>query len=115
MLYEVITESLLGIVVGGGCLWLIAELYKLFAKKDGMGGGDIKLLAMIGAFLGWKAIFPIVFFSSLLGTFVGVPAMMIKKADGGLAIPFGPFLVMGSMIYLFWGPSLIRWYLSFFM
>ena len=79
-----------------------------------MGGGDIKLLAMIGAFLGWKAVFPVIFFSSLIGSLVGVPVMLIQKADSRLAIPFGPFLAVGALIYLFWGYDILSWYLSFF-
>ena len=108
------SDSLLGILLGGGSLWLVAVLYELLTKKEGMGGGDIKLLAMIGAFLGWKAILPIIFFSSLIGSLVGIPLMLVKKADSKLAIPFGPFLALGALIYLFWGPQLIAWYLSFY-
>jgi leader peptidase (prepilin peptidase)/N-methyltransferase len=109
------TDSLLGILVGGGSLFLVAVVYEWLTKKEGMGGGDIKLLAMLGAFLGWKAVLPVVFLSSLLGSLVGVPLMLIKKADSKLAIPFGPFLATGALLYLFWGPSFIRWYLSFFI
>jgi leader peptidase (prepilin peptidase)/N-methyltransferase len=105
-------DSLLGILAGGGSLYLVAVGYELLTKKEGMGGGDIKLLAMIGAFLGWKAILPIVFFSSLMGTLVGVPVMLIKKADSKLAIPFGPFLAAAALFYLFLGPALISWYLG---
>lgn len=105
-------DSLLGIIVGGGSLYLIAIGYKALTKKEGMGGGDIKLLAMIGAFLGWKAILPVIFISSLLGSLVGVPLMLMKKADGKLAIPFGPFLAIGAVTFLLFGPILIRWYLS---
>lgn len=108
------SDSLLGILLGGGSLWLVAVLYELLTKKEGMGGGDIKLLAMIGAFLGWKAILPIIFFSSLIGSLVGVPLMLVKKADSKLAIPFGPFLALGALVYLFWGPQLIAWYLAFY-
>jgi len=108
------TDSLFGILLGGGSLFAIAAGYELLTKKEGMGGGDIKLLAMLGAFLGWKAVLPIVFISSLMGSVVGIPLMMIKKADGRLAIPFGPFLVSGAFVYLLWGPALIRWYLSLF-
>lgn len=106
-------DSLLGIVAGGGSLLLIAWLYEKLAKREGMGGGDIKLLAMIGAFLGWKAVLPVIFLSSLCGTLVGVPLMLLQKEDGGFAIPFGPFLNFAALIYLFWGPGLISWYLSF--
>ena len=107
------TDSLLGILLGGGSLWLVAVVYELLTKKEGMGGGDIKLLAMLGAFLGWKAILPIIFISSLIGSLVGIPLMLVKKADSKLAIPFGPFLALGALIYLFWGPQLIAWYLAF--
>ena len=108
------SDSLLGILLGGGSLYLVAAGYSLLTGKEGMGGGDIKLLAMIGAFLGWKAILPIVFFSSVFGTLVGVPLMLVKRADGKLAIPFGPFLSAGAIVYLLWGPLIVRWYLDFF-
>lgn len=105
-------DSLLGILAGGGSLYLVAVGYELLTKKEGMGGGDIKLLAMIGAFLGWQAILPIIFLSSFMGTLVGIPVMLIKKADSKLAIPFGPFLAAAALFYLFWGPPIIRWYLG---
>jgi leader peptidase (prepilin peptidase)/N-methyltransferase len=108
------SDSVIGILIGGGSLYLVAAGYEMLTKKEGMGGGDIKLLAMIGAFLGWKAILPIIFFSSLMGTLVGVPTMLIKKADRKLAIPFGPFLAAAALFYLFWGPALIRWYIGMF-
>ncbi len=107
-------NSLYGILLGGGSLFAVATTYKLLTKKEGMGGGDIKLLAMVGAFLGWKAILPIIFFSSLAGTVVGVPLMFIKGENGRFAIPFGPFLAGASIFYLFWGPAIIRWYLTLF-
>lgn len=103
-------DSLLGIVLGGGSLYLVAVGYELLTKKEGMGFGDVKMLAMIGAFLGWKAIFPVIFLSSLAGTLVGVPLMLIRKADGKLAIPFGPFLALGALVMVLWGPLLLRWY-----
>ncbi len=107
-------DSLLGILLGGGSLWAVSACYKLLTRAEGMGMGDVKLLAMLGAFLGWKAILPVIFMSSLLGTLVGVPVMLAKGAGGKYAIPFGPFLALGGVVYLFWGPLLIRWYLSFF-
>lgn len=108
------TDSLLGILAGGGSLYLVAFFYELLTKKEGMGGGDIKLLAMIGAFLGWQAILPIIFMSSLVGSLVGVPLMLFRKADRTLAVPFGPFLALGAVIYLLYGRPLIEWYFSFF-
>ena len=91
-------DSLLGILLGGGLLLLIAWLYEVLAKREGMGGGDIKLLAMLGAFLGWRAIFPIIFFASLAGTLVGVPLMLLRKKDSRLALPFGPFLALAALV-----------------
>ncbi len=107
-------DSLLGILLGGGILFAVAWLYEVLAKREGMGGGDIKLLAMLGAFLGWKAILPIVFIASLIGTVVGVPVMIFQKKDSRLAIPFGPFLAFASFVYLFWGREIIYWYLHLF-
>ncbi|MDT8420976.1 MAG: prepilin peptidase [Desulfuromonadales bacterium] len=107
-------ESLIGILVGGGSLYLVAWLYEMIAKREGMGGGDIKLLAMLGAFLGWKAIFPVIFLASVVGTLIGVPLMLLQKGDSKLALPFGPFLASAAAVYLFWGPALIDWYLGFF-
>jgi len=107
-------NSLFGLLLGGGSLFAVASVYEFLTKKEGMGGGDIKLLAMIGAFLGWKAILPIIFFSSLAGTVVGVPLMLLKGKDSRFAIPFGPFLAAASIFYLFWGSTVIRWYLTLF-
>ncbi len=107
-------DSLLGILLGGGSLWLVAEIYYRLTGQEGMGGGDIKLLAMMGAFLGWKAILPIIFLGSLAGSVVGIPLMLIRRKDGKLAIPFGPFLAMGGVVCLLWGRQLLEWYLDFF-
>lgn len=81
------------------------------AKREGMGGGDIKLLAMIGAFLGgWKPILFVILGGSFLGCVVGVPLMFLKGRDSKYAIPFGPFLGAGAIIYLLWGREIIGWY-----
>jgi len=106
------SDSLLGILVGGGSLYLVAWLYEMLTQREGMGGGDIKLLAMLGAFLGWKAIFPVIFLASLVGTLVGVPLMLLQKGDTKFAIPFGPFLASAALVYLFWGQALVHWYLT---
>ena len=105
-------NSLIGIVAGGGSLLLIAYGYELVAKKEGMGGGDVKLLAMMGAFLGWKAIIFIIFTASLIGSVIGVSVMLAQKKDASLAIPFGPFLAGGAVLYIFYGKRIIHWYLS---
>lgn len=105
-------NSLIGILVGGGSLYLVAFLYQLFTGKEGMGGGDIKLLAMMGAFFGWKAVLFIIFVSSLVGSVIGITVMLIQKKDSKLAIPFGPFLAVGAILYIFFGRQMIHWYLS---
>ena len=101
-------ESLLGILIGGGCLFAIAFLYEIITKREGMGGGDIKLLAMLGAFLGCKSLFFILFVSSLLGAVVGVSAMIIKGQDMKYAVPFGPFLSIAAILYLFVGADVTK-------
>jgi leader peptidase (prepilin peptidase)/N-methyltransferase len=103
---------LLGILLGGGSLFLVAWGYEKLTGKEGMGGGDIKLLAMMGAFLGWRSILFIIFAASLVGSVIGVTAMMIQKKDGKLAIPFGPFLAFGALLYIFYGRQIMQWYLS---
>lgn len=105
-------DSATGIIAGGGILYTIAFFYNFITKTQGMGGGDIKLLAMIGAILGWKGVIFTIFTSSLLGTFSGIIIMLVQKKNMKLAIPFGPFLSMGAITYLFWGSSLIKWYLN---
>ncbi len=78
-----------------------------------MGGGDIKLLAMIGAFLGgWRPILFVILVASFLGCVVGVPLMIMKGRDSKYAIPFGPFLGGGAIIFLLYGAEIIRWYLQ---
>lgn len=105
-------NSLLGILLGGGSLLLVASAYHWLTGKDGMGGGDVKLLAMMGAFLGWKSVPFIIFASSLVGSIIGVSIMLLQKKDSKLAIPFGPYLAFGAVLYIFYGKSLIQWYLG---
>lgn len=105
-------NSLLGILLGGGSLLLVAYGYQWLTGKEGMGGGDIKLLAMMGAFLGWKSIPFIILASSLVGSVVGVSIMLLQKKDSKLAIPFGPYLAFGAVLYIFYGRPLIEWYLN---
>jgi leader peptidase (prepilin peptidase)/N-methyltransferase len=101
-------EALLGLLIGGGILFTIAFVYELISKREGMGGGDIKLLAMIGGFLGWKSLIFILLFSSFSGAIVGITAMIIKKQDMKYAVPFGPFLSAAAVAYLFWGDAFMR-------
>ncbi len=101
-------EALIGLLVGGGVLFIIAFVYELISKREGMGGGDIKLLAMIGGFLGWKSLVFILLFSSLTGAIIGIAVMTIKKQDMKYAIPFGPFLSAAAIAYIFWGTEFMR-------
>jgi len=103
-------QSLIGLLTGGGILFLVAMGYQLLRKREGMGGGDIKLLAMIGAFLGLPGVIYTLFASSVIGSLAGALLMLKDKSGGGTRIPFGPFLAMAAMSYVFWGPTLISWY-----
>ncbi len=105
-------NSLLGVIVGGGILFLLASLYSLLRKQEGMGGGDIKLAAMIGAFFGWQAVLFVLLVSSILGTLIGGAFLLTSRKEMSHPIPYGPFLALGAWAYLFFGPQLIDWYLS---
>jgi len=106
-------DALIGLILGGGLLLAIIYGYYFLTKKEGMGGGDVKLLAMIGVFTGWQGVLFTLFASSLMGTMVGIPWGLIKKGTLKAAIPFGPFLALGALIYVFWGQYLIDWYFGY--
>jgi len=107
-----VVDSLLGLAAGAGVLLAVAWGYYALTGKEGMGGGDVKLLAMIGAFLGWRSIPFTLLVASSVGSAVGVGIMIRSQADSKLAIPFGPFLSLGALCYLFFGEGLIDWYLN---
>jgi leader peptidase (prepilin peptidase) / N-methyltransferase len=109
--YTTFFNSLIGVLIGGGSLFAVATLYQWLFKREGMGGGDVKLLAMIGAFLGWKAVILTILLSSLIGSLVGIIIMVLKGKDFKYAIPFGPFLSLGAVIALFYQNEIIFWYL----
>jgi leader peptidase (prepilin peptidase)/N-methyltransferase len=106
-------NSLMGTLLGGGSLFVIATLYQWLFKREGMGGGDVKLLAMMGAFLGWEAVLLTILLSSLIGSIIGIIIMALKGKDFKYAIPFGPFLSLGAFIALFYKNEIIFWYLQF--
>jgi len=108
-----ILDSLYGIGLGGGLLFAIAWSYQFATKREGMGGGDIKLLAMVGAFCGIKGVIFSLVSGSILGTIVGIPLMLSKQENTKYAIPFGPFLSLGALVYVFIGNTLIRSTLNF--
>jgi leader peptidase (prepilin peptidase)/N-methyltransferase len=106
-------QSGIGLLIGGGVLYAVAAGYYLFTKREGMGGGDIKLLAMIGAFLGWQSLPFVVFGSSILGAVVGIGAMAKQKKGGKTMIPYGPFLSIAALLYMFYR-ELINYYLMLY-
>jgi leader peptidase (prepilin peptidase) / N-methyltransferase len=105
-------SSVLGILAGGGFLLATAWIYEKVTGVEGMGGGDIKLLAMIGAFLGWPSIPITLFFASLVGSIVGIACMVATGAGRRLALPFAPFLCSGALLFIFFGKDLIQFYVS---
>lgn len=104
-------NSLIGIVSGGGLFYLIAILGEKAFGQEAMGGGDIKLMAMVGSFLGWKSIILTTFAASLTGSVVGIMYMIIKGKGRGMKIPFGPFLALGAIVSLFFGQEILAIYL----
>jgi leader peptidase (prepilin peptidase) / N-methyltransferase len=106
-------DALYGILLGGGILFVIAYGYQLLRKVEGMGGGDIKLLGMIGAFCGIKGVLFSLMSGSLIGALVGIPMILIKGENTKYAIPFGPFLSFGAFIFLSFGDEIIHEFLNF--
>jgi len=99
------SNSLIGLFAGGVSFYLIAIL-----SKGGMGGGDVKMMAMVGAFMGWKGVFLTTLVGSLTGSLVGIALMIFKGKGRKTKIPFGPFLALGSLVTLFFGRTIIDWY-----
>jgi len=106
-------DSAVGVAVGAGFLFLILYAYEKIMGEEGMGLGDVKLLAMIGAFLGWQALPITIMISSLTGSLVGVGYALVKgESVRKFPVPFGPFLALGALVHLFFGVEIIQWYLG---
>jgi leader peptidase (prepilin peptidase) / N-methyltransferase len=107
-------DSILGLLVGGGILYFMAWMSPYLFGKEGMGGGDIKLLAMIGAFLGWVPAILTIFLGSVLGSVVGIALIGVRaiKREAYLSkpLPFGPFLALGAVVAIFCGQEIVAWY-----
>lgn len=110
-LYVDPVSALFGAAAGYLSLWSVFWLFKLATGKDGMGRGDFKLLAALGAWCGVKGVFPIVLISALLGAIIGSAWLMLRGRDRTTPIPFGPYLAFAGWIQLLWGPQLIAAYL----
>src|ERR1700730_977912 len=106
--------SLIGAAVGAGSLFAIAEIYYRIRHEEGLGMGDVKMLGMIGAFLGWKLVLLALGISSFLGSNVGVIVLIAKKESLKYALPFGTFLAIGALIAAVGGDAILGWYLGFF-
>jgi leader peptidase (prepilin peptidase) / N-methyltransferase len=105
--------SLLGILVGGGSLYGIAAAYYWVRREEGLGMGDVKMLAMIGAFLGWPLTLLTLVLASFAGSIVGVGLIALGRGDMKYALPFGTFLAIGAALAASIGPALLAWYMSF--
>jgi len=104
-------DSILGVLIGGGSLLLIAVIYQRLTKREGIGLGDVKLLAMIGAFLGWKSLLFVLFLSSLLGSIVGLLIILRKGGNLKYAVPYGPFLSLAAVAYIFLGNDFMNFFI----
>jgi len=111
--YISFVDSVLGIFVGGLIILIIGLVGSVIFKKEAMGGGDVKLAAMIGAFLGWRYIIISLFLGFFLGALAGIFLIMTKIKSREDVVPFGPFIVLGSLITLLWGEQIISWYTGF--
>ncbi|MYF25335.1 MAG: prepilin peptidase [Nitrospira sp. SB0678_bin_10] len=109
------TGSLLGIALGGGILWMLAVVSPFLFGKEGMGGGDIKFLAMIGAFLGWQHVCMTLFLASCAGAMVGIGLMAFRDMERGQYLPFAPFLAAGAVASLFFYQELLGMYENMFV
>ena len=109
-----IVDSILGTLLGGGVLWVIGEAYYRYSGQEGMGGGDVKMLAMIGAFLGWKLVLVTLVLSSIGGSLIGVLVIAIKRGGMKHALPYGTFLALGALAASLVGDRILAWYLGMY-
>lgn len=106
-------EAILGALIGYMSLWSVMKLFYLLTKKVGMGHGDFKLFALIGAWVGWQGLALTLFISSFLGALVGSIYLKVKDQSHQVPIPFGPYLCFAGFITFFWGKDVLNWYLSY--
>lgn len=107
-----VTDSLLGIAGGGGGLWAFAWSYEKLRGREGMGLGDVKLLAMIGGLLGWQAAPFSLLAGAVAGSLVGFAVLAARRGRFDMELPFGPFLAFGALLYMFAGPAIVDWWLG---
>ncbi len=107
-------DAAIGVVAGGGVLWLIGEAYYRYSGHEGMGGGDVKMLAMIGAFLGWQLMFVTLVLSSFAGSIAGLAVIAARRGGLKYALPYGTFLALGALVASLVGERMVAWYLGFY-
>lgn len=107
-------DSVIGVLLGGGVLYAIAAGYYLWRREEGLGMGDVKMLAMIGAFLGWQAVLLTLVLASLSGAVIGVAMMALQRGTMKYALPFGTFLALGALVAMLAGEPIVDWYLGFY-
>lgn len=108
-------QAVIGAAAGYLALWSVYWVFKLATGKEGMGYGDFKLLAALGAWLGWKMLLPIVLISSAVGALFGIGLIVLARHGRQIPIPFGPYLALGGVVTLFWGTPVLRAYLPFLL
>lgn len=111
-LFTPLSSAVLGAIAGYGILWLVFQAFRLVTGKEGMGYGDFKLLAMIGAWLGWEMLPLIIVLASCAGAIIGIGMVLFSGYDRREPLPFGPYLAVAGWIALLWGPGLVRAYLD---
>lgn len=107
---DALVESLMGLAVGFGSLWLVGRLGKMAFKRDAMGFGDVKLLGAIGAYVGWQGVLFSIMLSSLIGSIVGVTLILLNKKQWQSRIPYGPYLAAAALVWILWGHEWLRLY-----
>lgn len=107
-----LADAVIGAMAGYLVLWTLYWAFKLLTGKEGMGYGDFKLLAALGAWLGWQALPIVLLLSSLVGAVIGIGLILLRNHHQGKPIPFGPYLAIAGWIALLWGDSITRWYLD---
>lgn len=110
-----LADAVIGTMAGYLVLWSLYWAFKLLTGKEGMGYGDFKLLAALGAWLGWQALPIVLLLSSLVGAFIGIGLILLRNHHQNKPIPFGPYLAIAGWIALLWGDTITRWYLTTFL
>jgi leader peptidase (prepilin peptidase)/N-methyltransferase len=103
-------NSLIGLLLGGGPLWFLGWLWERLRKVEAMGGGDVKLMGMVGSFLGWQGAIMTIILGAMAGSILGIALIVLKRHQADKHIPFGPFLALGALISIFSGTDISEWY-----